>query len=232
MSTREDRVCEHFQQEASHYDRLIPKLIPHYREQHAMLRDLIPFPADRPLRALDLGCGTGALSEAILATFPQAEVVAFDIADRMLDIARQRLATFGDRVSFQQGDFSRDDLGDDYDLAVSGLALHHLEDERKPATFQQIFRALKPGGVFLNRDIVLGATAKLARQYEQLWRQFMRSNGEDDDHWFGKHREEDRPATVAAQLNWLQQAGFIDVGCHWQSLNFAIYGGYKPDSLG
>jgi len=32
---------------------------------------------------------------------------------------------------------------------------------------------------------------------------------------------------VGDQLEWLREAGFVDVGCHWQRMNFAIFGGNK-----
>jgi tRNA (cmo5U34)-methyltransferase len=43
-----------------------------------------------------------------------------------------------------------------------------------------------------------------------------------------KYLEEDRPGSVEDQTQWLAEAGFEDVGCHWRYLNFAIIGGRKP----
>ncbi len=222
------QVRDHFEEEALEYDRSILRLVPHYHEQHEILLQLLPFPRARAIRVLDLGCGTGVLTFVVLHAFPQARGVAFDLTANMLAEAGRTLARFGERVIFRQGDFGCDDLGGPFDLVVSGLAIHHLDDPGKRRLYQRIFAALAPGGVFLNREIVLGATPALTASYEQLWRGFAERSGELDETWFRNYFEEDRPAAIEDQLGWLREAGFADVGCHWQYLNFAIFGGRKP----
>lgn len=147
----------------------------------------------------------------------------------MLEVARNHLAGYSDRIKFQQGDFSEYDLGMGYDLIISGLAIHHLDDRQKQKIFASIFQALKPGGIFLDRDIVLGATPILTQQYEQLWRDYISSNGEDSDRWFNNYLEQDIPTSVEKQIQWLKEVGFVDVSCHWRYLNFAIFGGRKSN---
>jgi len=82
--------------------------------------------------------------------------------------------------------------------------------------------------MFINREIVLGASPALTKWYEEWWRQFVKANGEADDTWFRKYFEEDFPASVEDQIEWLKEAGFTDVGCHWRYMNFAIFGGRRP----
>ena len=67
----------------------------------------------------------------------------------------------------------------------------------------------------------------ISETYHRLWREFIRANGEDDQRWFSTYLAEDIPARVEDQLQWLSNSGFKDVGCHWQYLNFAIFGGSK-----
>lgn len=209
------------------YDSSILRLVPHYHEQHEIILQLLPFASDQPVRALDLGCGTGVLSHVILRAFPHARVVACDLAENMLQTAKGNLAKYADRVEFRRADFGSADLGSGYDLIVSGLAIHHLDDPGKQKLYQRLFSALNPGGMFLNREIVLGATPKLTKLYEQWWRSFVTANGESDEEWFQKYFEEDLPASVEDQLQWLRDAGFSDVACHWKYINFAIFGGSR-----
>jgi tRNA (cmo5U34)-methyltransferase len=223
-----DRVSEHFEEEALDYDRSILRLVPHYHEQHAVMLSLLPFERSRPLRALDLGCGTGVLSHVLLKEFPNARVEAWDLAENMLERARGNLSQFSDRVAFRRANFGSDDLGTGYDVVVSGLAIHHLDDAGKRALYRRIFAALAPGGAFLNREIVTGATPTLTRLYEKWWRAFVAANGEKDDVWFEKYFAEDLPAPLESQLAWLSEAGFRDVACHWRWMSFAIFGGTKP----
>ena len=51
-------------------------------------------------RVLDAGCGSGRVTELLLARLPRGRVVALDGSPAMLDQARGRLARFGDRVEF------------------------------------------------------------------------------------------------------------------------------------
>jgi len=216
------------QGDAADYDDLIAKLIPFYNEQHELIIELVPFTVDYRFKALDLGAGTGALAAKILEKYPAVEVTAFDLSAEMLNICRQKLAPFKRQVNYKTGDFSSDDIGADYDLILSGLAIHHLPDDQKRTLFKHIFQALKPGGLFINRDIIVGPTPYLEKLYEKIWRRLIKQNGENDQRWFNDYLEEDIPATLDQQLDWLKEAGFEDVDCYWRYLNFAIFGGRKP----
>lgn len=223
-----DEIRDHFFDAAPVYDERIVRLIPGYRDQHEHIRSrLAAF--DQPVRrALDLGCGTGALAELVLATFPAARVVLFDLTAPMLEQAAARLAAHRDRLTFRQGDFATDDFGSGYDLVLSGLAIHHLTDADKEQLYRRIFAALEPGGLFLNRDVVRLATPELTRAAEIEWCEFMRGNGEDADHFFALYQREDIPATVADQLRWLDAAGFTGTGCGYLHRLGAVFGGRKP----
>ncbi|MGB7537615.1 MAG: methyltransferase [Anaerolineales bacterium] len=221
------RVEEHFNEDASDYDNHIVKFVPYYLEQNEMMMELLPFEGTARVRGLDLGAGTGVLAEGVLRRYPLAEVTVFDLSENMLAAARERLIKFENRITLQKGDFSKDDFGIGYDLILSGLSIHHLSNPRKQELFRRIYLALNPGGVFLNRDVIKGATDRLDEIYIRLWRQYIRSMGEDDAACMERYYAEDVPACVEDQLEWMRQAGFVDVGCHWQRTNYAIYGGHK-----
>lgn len=224
-----DAVREQFEQRAFDYDGLIPRLIPRYREQHDLILQLIPFETNAHIKVLDLGAGTGILSALILQAFPQANILAFDIAEKMLKVCQTNLSAYQERLTLQQGNFAEDNFGNRYDLVVSGLAIHHLDSAGKQTLFKKLFQSMNSGGILLIRDIVTAATPRLTEQYEQLWRQYMKANREDDAAWFQKYLEEDIPSSVEEQTRWLSEAGFADTACHWRHLNFAIFGGVKAN---
>lgn len=225
---KKDEIRETFDRAAFDYDGFIPRLIPYYHEQHNLMFDMITFERNASINVLDLGSGTGVLSHLILREFPQAKVVAFDLAKNMLEICKNNLSSYQNRVTFRQGNFAEDDIGCEYDLVISGLAIHHLNEMGKQKLFKSVFQSMNPGGIFLVRDIVVGASQKLRQQYESLWRQYMRSNGEDDEKFFAGYLAQDQPSSVEDQIQWLRESGFEDVGCHWKYFNFAIFGGSKP----
>jgi SAM-dependent methyltransferase len=95
------------------------------------------------------------------------------------------------------------------DAVVSGLAIHHLEDERKRELFAEIHVLLTPGGVFANLDLVASASSRL---HERFRREIGRT--EDDP--------TDRLAYLAAQMSWLREAGFAEVDCHFKWLEMTL----------
>ena len=92
-------------------------------------------------RAVDLGCGTGALTLELHRRAGAAETLGIDSSAAMLEKARP-LA--GGGLRFEQGDlasFSSDAL---YDLVFSNAALHWAPDH--PGLLARLTRAVKPSG--------------------------------------------------------------------------------------
>jgi release factor glutamine methyltransferase len=78
------------------------------------------FPADQPVRVLDLGTGTGAIVLSIAQERPSWKIEAVDASDDALALARENAAALGlaDRVTFAKSDwFSA--VTDAYDLLVA-----------------------------------------------------------------------------------------------------------------
>ena len=116
------------------------------REQLAgRMEDGVP---TRPFRVLDVGCGTGALDEIILASLPACRLTGADISLEMLSRARSRLmgrATFvcadAEHLPFAEGFF---------DAVVCNDAFHHFPDPKR-ATFE-MWRVLGRDGVLVMGD--------------------------------------------------------------------------------
>ena len=226
-----DRVDEgveaHFDREAGVYDDLILRLIPGYLEQHRVVESLVPGEPTAPIRVLDLGAGTGALSLTVLGVRPNATVDVVDISSGMLEQCAASLAGYSGAVRFIQEDMASFEPRGPYDLAVSGLAIHHLDDPEKRRVFGRVHEALSPGGIFVVREVVVGETAQETERLHEEWRAFIRSQGEDDARWFAKYLQEDRPASLEAQLGWMRDIGFADVACRWRRGNFAVFAGAR-----
>ena len=215
---------------ACDYDSLVPKIVPYYEEQNTIIIKLLPFERQKPIKVLDLGCGTGVLSHQILQTFPNASIVAFDLSPKMLSVCKSKLSAYSERIEYIQGDFDKDDLGDGYDLVVSGLAIHHLNDDKKRILFQKVYDRMKPEGTIFIRELVKCKANQFTQKYEELWREYMQFNHINDEEVFAKHLKEDIPSSVDEQLSWLEDVGFDNCCCHWRYLNFAFFSGQKPIS--
>jgi len=210
------------------YDRERPQLIPCFDLFYGTLLRQIPFPSDAPIRVLDLGAGTGLVSSFVGRQFPNATFLLTDIAEKMLDVARDRFQG-SNRYEFRVIDSRNIICVETYDVIVSALSIHHLSNEDKQAVYAKIHRALKPGGVFLHSEQVLGPTPELEESYQKHWVDSMRAAGLPEERIQAalERIKEDHNATLDDNLQWLRSAGFQSVDCWFKYYRFAVFGGRK-----
>jgi trans-aconitate 2-methyltransferase len=91
---------------------------------------------------LDVGCGTGRVTEQLLALVPRGRVLALDASEDMAALARGRL---GDRAEVWCQDVLDLDVAEPVDAIVSTAALHWVTDHDR--LWARLARALRPGGV-------------------------------------------------------------------------------------
>jgi tRNA (cmo5U34)-methyltransferase len=222
-------VAELFDRAAQRYDQSRRLLVPCFDELYGPALQLLPPDHDRPLRVLDLGAGTGLLSAFIAETYPQAHVTLIDLAADMLAKAAERLRPHADRIDIRVMDMAQlPDLGT-FDVVVSALAIHHLDDPAKQRLFAGVYRALVVGGRFINIEQILGPTPSIEQVYEQVWLTTVRARGvgADDLSAAIERMRQDRAAPLYSQLRWLELAGFQEVNCWYQWYRFAVYSGDK-----
>ena len=124
---------------------------------------------------LDVGCGWGALLE-YAATRYGVSGVGITLSEPQAELARERLAASGvaDRVRIEVRDYR--DLPPEWRFhkAVSVGMREHVGATKLPEYYQCVFRALEPGGLFLDHGIVRGGTFATERPLEwivsRLWR--------------------------------------------------------------
>lgn len=173
-------------------------------------------------RVLDLGCGNGVLSELVFHKLPDSYVVGFDLTELMLQEFENNLSKYSGRFELIQGDFNRDAIGNDYDIIIAGLTLHHLTCEQRGNFYKKLYSALNEGGLLIARDIIIDEDQEVRKDQYGYWKEFMKSKGEDAEFWYSKHKEKDHPITLTDHFAWLRNAGFSKVACQWRLYNFAI----------
>src|SRR5215212_4719636 len=126
------QVREHFRRKAFSFDHL-------YDEEHALQRLLRPGLFNRRELAvsvvreyeepsvLHVGGGSGRVGELTLEA-GAARYVDIDLSDTMLDLARQRLERFGDKVELVQGDFLTEPIDGTFDVVLALGYFDYIED--------------------------------------------------------------------------------------------------------
>ena len=207
-------VRRHLRVEVSAYDEAIRRFIPGYE---AML-DVAAAEIARvePRRVLDLGGGTGALSEAILLVAPHAVVELIDVDRDMLARARERLARFGARARFREASF--DDPLPEADAVAASLALHHVPTmDRKRRLFIRIHDCLRPGGVFVNADATMPADPGPREATWRAWTAHLVSCGISEERayrHFAEWQEEDTYFPCDEEAAAMRAAG-LEVAAVW-----------------
>ena len=211
---------------ASTYDADRAKLIPCYDAFYRRATDLIAHDAKN---ILDLGAGTGLLSQFVRQWYPDAHIILADLSEPMLEKARVRFAD-DSNVTFEITDYTTAPINGTYDSIVSALSIHHIDDESKRALFEKIFKALRPGGTFVNAEQVAGPTPALDAQYKALWLEQVREAGATPDQIADSlyRQQDDRCASVENQLDWMRRAGFTDADCWFKDNRFAVLAGTRP----
>ena len=161
---------------------------------------LLPFAADEAFTVVELGSGEGILSHTIALAFPHARIVALDGSESMRRAASARLIGSGDRVIVAPFELESSDW--------------HLHLDGADAVVSSL-------AATWDEDVGTMAVELGDPSLEELFR---------STEWniYRYPDPMDRPSPLAAQLDWIEQAGFTAADCFWMEAGHAIYGGYKP----
>ncbi|MEV8094767.1 class I SAM-dependent methyltransferase [Kitasatospora sp. NPDC085879] len=233
------------------WDRQQEWYLPDREERFRVMLDLVEATAGPAPHVLDLACGTGSISERLLARLPGAVSVGVDVDPALLAIARGHFAD-EPRLTLVTADLNdphwakRLPDGEPFDAVLTATALHWLTTDALVRLYGDLAQVVRPGGLFLNADHMpqpdtpLLNAADAARQRARQERE--RAEGVLD--WAGWWRAAAAdPAlaeAVAARFaihgehadgdshpaEWhaarLVEAGFREAGVAWRSVSDAL----------
>ena len=97
-------------------------LIPRPETEELVQKIGIGLPEEKPIRIWDIGTGSGCIAIALAKQFPAAEVIAFDVSDEALQVAKENAESNGAKVTFVHDDVMNpksDHFNQPVDLVVS-----------------------------------------------------------------------------------------------------------------
>jgi tRNA (cmo5U34)-methyltransferase len=221
-------------------------VVPGRQEQARLICDLIPAEPDEHFMGVDIGCGEGLLSRAILEHYSEAQMTLLDGSEAMLTRAAENLGEFAYQIDLREFDLFEsqwlEELPKRFRCIVSSLAIHHLDDEGKRALYGRLFDHLTRGGVLLIADLVHPPNDQVGEAWANEWDHDVREQSlartgsleaferfqDGWNHYRTPDVEFDKPSLLIDQLRWLEEIGFTGVGCFWLRAGHAIYGGFKP----
>ncbi len=196
-------------------------------------------------RVLDLACGPGSLTRAVLTAIPDAHVVGVDKDPVLVALARDVFA--GDtRVEIVDADLDlpawRHAIDGPFDAVISSTALHWLKGDVLARLYFELADMIQPGGVFLNGDHMLyddiaqpGLRRLAKADDEKTQKQAFDAGADTWDAWWDAaeavpayadavkeraRRWQDKTAgpkvTLGYHLQTLRSAGFSEIGTVWQ----------------
>jgi ArsR family transcriptional regulator len=113
----------------------------------------------------DLGCGTGAVAEALAPCV--GRVIAVDGSSEMLAAARERLSAHGN-IELRRGELERLPIEDAcLDAVTLIVVLHHLPDPAR--VLSEVRRTLRPGGRLLLVDMLPHDRHEFRRELGHVW---------------------------------------------------------------
>ncbi len=219
-------VRSHLRIEIGAYDAVIRQFIPGYEEMLARVAGAVG--SIGPGHVIDLGAGTGALSEAVLERCPDARVTLIDADPEMLEQARERLAPYAARARFLEASFY--DPLPECDAVIASLALHHVPDmARKRALYGAVEAALRPGGLFANADVTMPADSAARDADYRVWADHLVACGIPEERaWrhFEEWADEDVYMPLEEELAALADAG-LAAECLWRLTPATVMTGAK-----
>jgi len=214
-----------------------------------LIAAMIPFPVDRSLRVLDVGCGTGDAGRTVHSRFPRSRI---DFVDRneffvSLCAAVNRRDGIGGRTwarDLLKLDWRRD-LASDYDVVVAVNAVHWFSLAAAAQLFRDIFQSLRSGGVLLVMEPA-GAEPPFAPAFE-AWQKDQPSQHKSEDwrrFWsrvnalvgydygfLGEPDDRDRIGDGLSVMQWiglLANAGFKSIDILLRDAEKVVLASVKP----
>jgi len=186
---------------------------------------------------LDVGCGAGFYTVALLERLPRLNVTLLDISENMLLAAKQNVLKVSREVgaegvlSIRQSDIREVELPDEsFDIIVSAAALHHLRGESEwHEVFEKLFNALTPGGSLWIADLVASDVEEVQEIMLESYTDYLEQQKlpEKTETILEHIEQEDSPRSLVFQLELLREVGFEQASVLHKNSCFAAFGAVK-----
>ncbi|MBN1432089.1 MAG: methyltransferase domain-containing protein [Methanomicrobiaceae archaeon] len=209
---------------AEDYDEIARKCVPYYGAFYGTVLDFV---TKDDKKILELACGTGMLTEMIVAKCPGAQVSCIDSDAWMIKKASANPALSG--VEFNEGDM-RNCSGNGYDAVVITQAIFFISDPDRRKLISNIYGMLNEGGRFISGDMFAPETEFEKKIYKKNWIDLMLSNGlslPEAENMIAPIDDFCGINTIRSFSKELQNAGFSPVISPYRWGYYGVVAGYR-----
>ena len=145
MGYDKSQVAQEFTSWSTSYDRSILQWLLFAPSHRVMIRRIREAAGDRPVKMLDVGCGTGLFASKVRDSLPHVEVCGVDLVSEMLAKGQTRWRLHRAHVFPVQGDSERLPFASgSFDIVTCANSFHHYPHQDRAVA--EMGRVLRPGG--------------------------------------------------------------------------------------
>lgn len=214
------------------FDDMIERSIPQYATMRAACNEITNhvLGGRHANVVLDLGCSSGLAIRDLSASKHAERVIGVEVSGPMLDVVRERFASYAN-VQILEMDLRRSfPLVSDVDIVTSVFTIQFIPVEYRARLIRRIYDAMRPGGVFLVVEKVLGSSAFTQDTFVSLYHAMKEQNGYSREAIERKALSLEGalvPMTERANVAMLEAEGFR-VESFWRWMNFMGWVAQKP----
>lgn len=235
----EDSTIRCYDRHAAAYDLYQRTVVPEYETAIDTTALTLERLLGRSPKVLDLGCGTGNASAAILKRSVGAKIFLLDGSASMVEAAEKKInaispgSVIGSKVADLAAEGWDHGLGPgEFDAVVSTLVLEHLDFDSYKTAVEKCFGLLRPGGWVIAVEGYAEEESDMVGWFEELMaaRKALIKNSDLRDFVSSLRSNEEVHyyASKSQKAAWWREAGFERVHVIWQHLCIALMAGRRP----
>lgn len=222
---KEYKIVKHVYPDFSKFQGLIGKEISTY----------IPVDINTQIEIIEIGCGYGATAKIILQARKDSKFVTIDNEPEMIEQAKEYLdfwvKTRDFHIVYMDAlEYTKQIKDEKIDIVASDLTLHNFKHEYRDNLQVEIFRVLKPGGIFINSDkysqtSINRITAIISEIARFTYVFFKNNRYRTLKEWLLHHfvdQSEDRIMKEKESINNLQAIGFKEIDILYRKNMIAV----------
>ena len=196
------------------YDRNIYKTIQYYELFYKETIDLVQSYKNDCEIWLDTGCGTGNFVEIANNIFKNTKFILSDCNDNMINIAKNKLKNFSDRIEFISGCSSenlKNTINRCVDVVTAIQVHHYLNRQRREEATKNCYEILKKGGIYITFEKIKPLSDKGIEIGLNRWAECQLNSGRSKEIVENHKKRFDKayyPITILDHIALLRKAGF------------------------